>query len=157
MRVRPANTQISLGIHPVWSVFTVRMKKSCALSYPLSAHRRLWSDWAVGQADLSLRWAHSHFVGFVMAWLKCSLSVLEEGCDLWLWHSTEFGFVSLFFLQIIWKQFIISYLRSATELKDYNVRCTLTLPSQGTEWKTDGHSCVLGSSRDNLSSGFPTR
>ena len=27
--------------------------------------RRLWSDWANTQADLSLRWAHSHFVGFV--------------------------------------------------------------------------------------------
>ena len=29
-----------------------------------------WSDWADAQADLSLRWAHSHFVGFVMRWLK---------------------------------------------------------------------------------------
>ena len=27
---------------------------------------RLWSDWVVAQADLSLRWTHSHFVGFVM-------------------------------------------------------------------------------------------
>ena len=25
-----------------------------------------WSDWADAQGDLSLRWAHSHFVGFVM-------------------------------------------------------------------------------------------
>ena len=39
-------------------VFTIRMKKSCVLSYPLSAQRRLWSDWADAQADLSLRWAH---------------------------------------------------------------------------------------------------
>ena len=29
--------------------------------------RRLWSDWADAQADLSLRWAHTHFVGFVMS------------------------------------------------------------------------------------------
>ena len=36
MAVRPAKTQISLGIHPVWSVFTVRMKKAWILSYPLS-------------------------------------------------------------------------------------------------------------------------
>ena len=28
--------------------------------------RRLWSDWVDGQADLSLRWAHMPFVGFVM-------------------------------------------------------------------------------------------
>ena len=49
------------------------MKKAWVLSYPLSAQRRLWSDWC--QAGLSLRWAHSHFlvchvaahfVGFVM-------------------------------------------------------------------------------------------
>ena len=52
------------------SVFAVRMKKPWALSYPLNAQRRLWSDWADAQADLSLRWAHSHFVGFVMSWLK---------------------------------------------------------------------------------------
>ena len=38
------------------------MKKAWVLSYPLSAQRRLWSDWADTQADLSLRWAHSHFV-----------------------------------------------------------------------------------------------
>ena len=42
--LRPAKTRISLGIHSVWSVFTVRMKKAWVLSYPLSAQRRLWSD-----------------------------------------------------------------------------------------------------------------
>ena len=42
------------------------MKKAWVLSYPLSAQRRLWLDWADAQTDLSLRWAHSHFVGFVM-------------------------------------------------------------------------------------------
>ena len=46
-------------------VFAVRMKKAWVLSYPLSAQWRLWSDWADAQADLSLRWAHTHFVGFV--------------------------------------------------------------------------------------------
>ena len=48
-------------------VFAVRMKKPWVLSYPLSAQRRLWSDWADAQADLSLRWVHSHFVGFFMS------------------------------------------------------------------------------------------
>ena len=52
-------------------VFAVRMKKAWVLSYPLSAQRRLWSDWADAQADLSLRWAHTHFVGFVMLRLRC--------------------------------------------------------------------------------------
>ena len=46
--------------------FTVRKKKASVLSYPLSEQWRLWSDWADAQADLSLRWAHSHFVGFVV-------------------------------------------------------------------------------------------
>ena len=50
-------------------VFAVCMKKAWVLSYTLSAQRRLWSDWADAQADLSLRWVHSHFVGFVMRWL----------------------------------------------------------------------------------------
>ena len=48
-------------------VFAVRMKKTWVFSYPFSAQRRLWSDWA----DLiCLRWAHTCFVGFVMSWLK---------------------------------------------------------------------------------------
>ena len=38
--------------------FAVRMKKARVLSYPLSAQRRLWSDWVDAQADLSLRWEH---------------------------------------------------------------------------------------------------
>ena len=41
-------------------VFAVHMKKAWDLSYQLSAQRRLRSDWADAQADLSLRWAHSH-------------------------------------------------------------------------------------------------
>ena len=52
-------------------VFAVRMKKAWVLSYPLSAQRRLCSDWADAQADLSLRWAHTHSVGFVMSRLTC--------------------------------------------------------------------------------------
>ena len=58
------------GIHPVWSVFAVHMKKAWVLSYQLSAQRRLWSDWADAQADLSFRWAHCHFDDFVMSRLK---------------------------------------------------------------------------------------
>ena len=45
-------------------VFAVRMKKAWVLSYQLSAQRKLWSDWADAQADLSLHWAHIHFVVF---------------------------------------------------------------------------------------------
>ena len=41
MSVRLEKTWISMGIHPVWSVFAVRMKKAWVLSYLLSAQRRL--------------------------------------------------------------------------------------------------------------------
>ena len=56
-------------------VFAVRMKKALVLSYCLSAQRTLRSDWADAQADLSLRWAHTHFVGFVMSRLICLLEL----------------------------------------------------------------------------------
>ena len=39
-------------------VIAVRMRKHWVLSYQLSAQRRVWSDWADAQADLSLRGAH---------------------------------------------------------------------------------------------------
>ena len=32
----------------------------------------MWRRLADAKADLSLRWAHSHFIGFVMMRLKCS-------------------------------------------------------------------------------------
>ena len=56
---------VSLGPPSLIKVFAVRMKKAWVLSYPLSTQRRLRSDWVDAQADLSLRWVHSHFVGFV--------------------------------------------------------------------------------------------
>ena len=48
--------------HPpsLFRVLAVRMKKAQILSYPLSAQRRLWSDWA------------NHFVGYVTRRLNFS-------------------------------------------------------------------------------------
>ena len=40
--------------------------------------RRHKSDWADAQADLSLRWAHCHFVGFVMSRLKRVTAVIID-------------------------------------------------------------------------------
>ena len=34
------------------------------------AHSEDWSDWTDAQADPTLCWAHTHFVGFVMSQLK---------------------------------------------------------------------------------------
>ena len=50
LHVRPAKTQISLGICPVWSVFAVHMKKPWLLSFPLSHHKD-WSDCVNAQAE----------------------------------------------------------------------------------------------------------
>ena len=46
-------------------VFAVRSMGSEGPSVSSCAQRRLWSDSADAEADLSLRWAHTHFVGFV--------------------------------------------------------------------------------------------
>ena len=78
--VRPAKTQISLGIRPVWSESSLSLIslgiRPVWSESSLSAWRTLgslatrWahsedSDWADAQSDLSRRWAHR----FVMRWL----------------------------------------------------------------------------------------
>ena len=106
-------------------VFPVSMKKAWVLSSPLSARRRLWSDWVDAQADLSLRWAHSHFVGFVMSRLKllkswqrnhttwektgcidyCRSCLEHSGTGLWSYILMRFPVKS-------WKPFFTSAVRS---------------------------------------------
>ena len=67
-------------------VFAVRMKKAWVLSYPLSAQRRLWSDWADAQADPNLRWAHSSFCLFCRAVAHLVLtSMINSGGLFYLW------------------------------------------------------------------------
>ena len=69
MSMRPAKTQISLGIRPVWSealLWAEWVAKDPSFHHVDSED---WSDWADAQADLSLHWAHAHFVGFVILWL----------------------------------------------------------------------------------------
>ena len=68
--VCPAKTQISLGISPVWSESSLSAWRKHGSLATHWAHSEDWSDWADAQADLSLRWVHSHFVGFVMSWFK---------------------------------------------------------------------------------------
>ena len=78
--VRPAKTPIS---RPVWPVFAVRMKKAWDLSYQLSAQRRLWSDWADAQADLSLCWAHMPLCWFCHEAAQLSWSMAKSAK--WPW------------------------------------------------------------------------
>ena len=67
MSVRPAKTQVSLGICPVWSESSLCAELVAKGSSFLHADSEDRSGWADAQADLSLRWVHSHFVGFVMS------------------------------------------------------------------------------------------
>ena len=67
--VCPARIQISLGIRPVWSEYSLSAWRKLGSLATHLAHSEDWSDWANAQADLSLRGMHSHFVGFVMSQL----------------------------------------------------------------------------------------
>ena len=76
--VRPAKTQISLGIRPVWSESSLSAWRKLG---SLNAQRRLWSDWADAQADLSLRWAHMPFCWFChdaahIVWMTTSVQCI---------------------------------------------------------------------------------
>ena len=73
--VCPAKTRISLGIRPVWSESSLSAwRKLGSLATHLVHSEDSRSDWADALADLSLRWAQSHFVGNVMRWLIFSFS-----------------------------------------------------------------------------------
>ena len=74
-------------------VFAVCMKKAWVLSYPLSAQRRLGLDWADAQADLSLRWALSYIVGFVMSQLIYTVKIHK------IWTPEKFAVITLKFEQ----------------------------------------------------------
>ena len=70
--MHPVKTQISLGIHPIWPVFAVCIKKAWVLRYPWSAKQRLirlnrcpgWSESLLGTHVilLVLSWGGSNFI-----------------------------------------------------------------------------------------------
>ena len=62
--VRPAKTQISLGIRRVWSESSLCTQWVAKGPSFLHADSEDWSDWADAQADPSLRWAHMPFYWF---------------------------------------------------------------------------------------------
>ena len=62
--VRPAKTQISLGIRPIWSESSLSAWRNLGPLASHWAHSEDWSDCADAQTDLSLRWAHMSFYWF---------------------------------------------------------------------------------------------
>ena len=105
MTYAPSDDSVQPGHPPrVIRVFVVRLKEGWVLSYPLSAQGRLWSDWADAQADLSLRWAHSHSVGFVMSQLILKRSYIKH--NFLIFSSVSSGIKFLGKTKLISKQLI---------------------------------------------------
>ena len=69
-------------------VFAVSLKKAWVLSYPLSVKRRLWSDWADAQPDLSLRWAHMPLCWFCHEAAQISFP-LQQVFKFWWWKNKK--------------------------------------------------------------------
>ena len=91
-------------------VFAASMKTAWVFSYALSAQRRLWSDWVDAQAELSLRWVHSLFVGFVMRRLRCEWkmwfgTVLPDTFlptrFLWFCYITSWKYCQLVYVHVV--------------------------------------------------------
>ena len=115
--VRPAKTQISLGIRPVWSESSVRMKKAWNLSYPLnlqSAWRKLGTlatHWRLGSACASAQAGRMHrlirvFTGRTFCWFTHALAhfVVQIG----IYPDLEFLFGQARFQ--IWLNFYLDYI-----------------------------------------------
>ena len=66
-------------LRPDWSESSLSAWKFGSLA-PHWEHNEDWSDLADAQADLSLHWAHSHFVGFVMRPLILAYSIESKRC-----------------------------------------------------------------------------
>ena len=80
------------------SVLAVRMNKAWVLSYPLSTQRRLWSDWADAQADLSSLGAQA-----VLLVLSCAASYLiyPKYSDTWTTYVSYTLFILKFYCLLI--------------------------------------------------------
>ena len=62
--VRPAKTDQTGHLPNLLRIFAMHSMGSQGLKVFSARHRRLWSDWADTQADLSLCWAHTSFCWF---------------------------------------------------------------------------------------------
>ena len=96
MACAPSEDSDHPSIRPVWSE-SLLLHEAWVLGYPLSAQRRLWSDWADAQADRSLGWAQSccwfcHDAAHIlinMDWNK-NYMVNSLGINKWLLWAVDF-------------------------------------------------------------------
>ena len=139
----PSEDSDQLGHRPsLIRVFAVSRKKAWVLSYPLSALRRLWSDWADAQADQSLRRTQGHFVGFVMsrlkwAWLdKCSISVSKSD-----WIKWVIKWVVELILSLFQRIFIMNII-SQSDSHVLNLPLLFSNYTWATTWQSQQSECV---------------
>ena len=86
--LRPAKTQISLCIRPVWSEPSLSAWTNIGSSATHWAHYEDWSDRADAQADLSLRWAQRPFCWFCASGLR-NKPHFWSPCSLALWLQSQ--------------------------------------------------------------------
>ena len=68
--VRPAKTQLSLGIHPVWSESSLSHEETMDHWIPTERKQIPWSDWVDAQAGL-------HLCRVILLVLSCSGSIAK--------------------------------------------------------------------------------
>ena len=79
--------------------------------------RRLWSNWADAQADLSLRWVHTHFVGFVMSRLiSHSFTVPKWSSNYSSPYSCYYLSPTFVFIWVLWPVVIISLILTLVQI-----------------------------------------
>ena len=115
------------------------MKKARVLRYQLSAQQRLRSAWAHAQSDLSLCFAHTHFVGFVMSWLQRqegieALDGSPKSCSLRRYHGKHLSETYLNFGNWFIRHYIYIYM---TFFKIFSSFCNILVVSMHfrSEWK----------------------
>ena len=68
----------------VWSQSSLSAWRNLGSLATHWARSKDWSDWVDAQADLSVCWAHTHFVGFVMSWLIYVLNWLNSSTNIFM-------------------------------------------------------------------------
>ena len=83
----------------------------------------LWAQWvAKNQVDLSLRWTHTHFVGFVMSWLITEISINIRTVVNWKHSVHPVGSALFTFLESLCPPSVIKYTEKLLLFSQFPIR-----------------------------------
>ena len=138
--VRPGKTQITLGIHPVWSESSLSAWRNIGFLASNWAHSEDWSDLEVAQADLSLSWAHMTFCWFCHVVAHFLLVLFCLG----LW-SSHFGkrLLVTFLTVCLYVHLCFFFHCPSSSRSGYKLRDTYHLCTYVTRAFTTGHTCDI--------------